>query len=279
VRAATAARNLWLRDADAFVAMSARIRDEIVSAGVPPERVALIPHGVDTSRFRPASPPERAALRSRLGLPPGVLAVWTGRLLRGKGLETLVEALARVADEAPGLQVVLVGSGVGQALSIEEELKSSVAARGLAGRVLFAGRAETVEDYLRAGDLFVFPSLTEGLGISLVEAAACGLPSIGSRTGGIVDVIEDGRTGLLVTSGDVSALADALARLARDAGAREEMGGKARARAATLFDERDAVARYRSVFAEVSSRRASACPPGRAPREGAGPPPSPASRA
>ncbi len=94
---ATAVRNLWLRDADAFVAMSRAIRDEMQAAGVPAERIALLPHSVDTERFSPADAGERAALRARLGLPGGVLAVYTGRLLRGKGLETLLEAFSTVA--------------------------------------------------------------------------------------------------------------------------------------------------------------------------------------
>src|SRR6185436_7465257 len=82
-------------------------------------------------------------------------------------------------------------------------------------------------------DIFVFPSQFEGLGISLVEAAACGLACIGSRTGGIVDVIEHGRSGLLTEPGDVAGLTDAILRLARDPGARAALGAEARAGAST----------------------------------------------
>ncbi len=130
------------------------------------------------------------------------MAVYTGRLLRGKGLEVLIEAFSAVAAERVDLQLLLVGSGDGQSLSVEPELRRRVSELGLAARVLFAGRRDRVEDWLRAADLFVFPSLYEALGISLVEAAACGLPAIGSRTGGIVDVIEDDSSGLLVPPGD-----------------------------------------------------------------------------
>ncbi len=278
-RGATAARNLWVRDADAFVAMSQAIRDEMRAAGVAAERIALLPHSVDTERFSPAGEEERAALRARLGLPGGILAVYTGRLLRGKGLETLLEAFATVAGEDPGLALVLVGAGEGQALSVEDELRRRVAEGGLAGRVLFPGRVERVEDWLRAADLFVFPSVFEALGISLVEAAACGLPAIASRTGGIVDVVEDGSSGLLVRPGDPEALASGLRALAADARRRAEMGVRARGIALSRFDERDSVDRYRALFREVSSPRASSPPGRRAPRAGAAPPPSPAARA
>jgi glycosyltransferase involved in cell wall biosynthesis len=267
VRGLVAIRNLWLRDAEAFVAMSQRIRDEITGAGVAPERVALIPHGVDTDRFRPPEPGEREALRGALGLPGGLIAVFTGRLLRGKGLETLLGAFAQVATTRPDLHLVLVGSGEGQALSVEEELKAEVGQRGLADRVTFAGRVDAVEGHLRAADLFVFPSVFEGLGISLVEAFACGLPAVASRTGGIVDVVEDGRSGLLVTPGRADELVRALASMARDAGARERMGARARARALERFDQRDATRRYVALFQEVAARSRALTPPPR-PRPG-----------
>jgi glycosyltransferase involved in cell wall biosynthesis len=251
VRGAVALRNGLLRDADAFVAMSRLIRDEMVAAGVPGERIRLLPHGVDTQRFTPASPEERASLRARLSLPAGILAVYTGRLLRGKGLETLVDALAD--PSVPGeLAAVLVGSGEGQALDATPDLRRRVAEAGLAGRVVFAGRSDRVEDYLRAADLFVFPSVFEALGISLVEAAACGLPAVASRTGGIVDVVEDGSSGLLVAPGDVRELAQALAALARDPARREAMGARAREVAVAGFDERDVLEGYRALFRELS---------------------------
>jgi glycosyltransferase involved in cell wall biosynthesis len=274
-----AARNRLLRDADAFVAMSRAIRGEMLAAGIPGERIALLPHGVDTGRFRPAAPEERWALRARLGLADGVLAAWTGRLLRGKGLETLLEAFAGVAAAVPRLHLVLVGEGEGQALSVEDELRRRAAEGGLGARVVFAGRVERVEEVLRAADLFVFPSVFEALGISLVEAAACGLAAVASRTGGIVDVVEDGRSGVLVPPGDTAALGEALRALATDEGLRGSMGREARALALARFDEQGSLDRYRALFAEVIARRAASSPPGRAPRAGAAPPPSPAARA
>ena len=253
VRGLVGLRNLWLGDADGFVAMSRKIREEMIDAGIARERIALIHHGVDTGRFRPAEPGEREALRASLGLPDGLLAVFTGRLLRGKGLETLLAAFGEVAEAEPNVHLVLVGSGSGQALSIEEHLKVEVRERGLEGRVVFAGRVDAVEGHLKAADIFVFPSVFEALGISLVEAASCGLPAVASRTGGIVDVVEDGRSGLLVTPGRARELAVSLLALVRDPSRRAQMGRRARAVALAGFDERDAVSRYLSLFREVTS--------------------------
>jgi glycosyltransferase involved in cell wall biosynthesis len=265
-------RNLLLRDADAFVAMSGRIREEFLGAGVPAEKIHHIPHGVDTGHFRPAGETERRELRRHLGLAEDArLIVYTGRLIRGKGLETLVEAFAKVAARDPRARLLLVGSGAGQALSVEGDLRRRVEEQGLASRVALPGRVEDVAGRLRAADLFVFPSEFEALGISLVEAAACGLPAVGTRTGGIVDVIEDGRSGLLVPPADSAALAAAISALLEDAARRSALGLRAREVALLRFDAEDALERYRGLFREISSRSTSP-PRGGAPRAGAGRP-------
>jgi glycosyltransferase involved in cell wall biosynthesis len=255
VRAGVRVRNLLLRDADGFVAMSRAIRSEFEAAGVRPTKIAHIAHGVDRARYRPADPAEKAALRARLGLPEGAdIVCYTGRLLRGKGLETLVDAFARVAVRRPKAHLLLVGSGEGQALSVEAELRERVECQGLATRVSFAGRVDAVEDHLRACDVFAFPSVYEALGISLIEAGSCGLPAVGSRTGGIVDVIEEGESGFLVEPGSVEGLGAALERLLADEGLRLRMGRQAVQFAALRFDFASTVVRYRSFFAEASRR-------------------------
>jgi glycosyltransferase involved in cell wall biosynthesis len=265
VRAAAWARNRLLRDADGFVAMSRRIRDEMIAAGVPPERAHLLPHGVDVERFRPVAAGEKKALRRSLGLGEhGVVVTYTGRLLQGKGLDALLSAFAPIAAGREDVSLVLVGAGEQQSLSVESELRARAAEPPLAGRVLFAGRVDDVSDWLRASDLFVLPSVFEGLGISLVEALACGLPAIGSRTGGIVDVIDDERSGFLVPPGDAGALESALRRLLDDPARRVEMGRAGRAHVLARFDERDAVAKYRALFASL----ARPWPRARAPRAG-----------
>ncbi len=250
------ARNLLFRDAAAGVAMSRLIAEEIADARFPPERIAYIPHGVDTARFRPRTAEEKAALRAMLGLPPDALVVtYTGRLLRGKGLETLVTAFARVSSREGHAHLALVGSGGGQVLSNEAELRAQVARLGLEGRATFAGRVDAVEDWLAASDVFAFPSEFEALGLSLIEASACGLPCVGTRTGGIVDVIEDGRTGLLVPPADADSLAAAIERLLADPARRAAMGAAGRARVLERFDVEISVERYRALFQELAASR------------------------
>lgn len=253
LRALVAVRNPLLRDADAFVAMSRAIGEEMRRAGAPAGRVHLIPHGVDVGRFRPAEPAEKADLRRGLGLSPdGPLAVSAGRLLRGKGLETLLEAWGEC--RAPG-QLVLVGAGDGETLSVEGELRARAARPDLAGRVVLTGRVADVAPYLRAADVFAFPSRFEALGLALIEAGACGLACLGSRTGGIVDVIEDGASGRLLPPGDVPAWTRALEEVLGEPNRRAAWGARAREVAVSRFNAESSFARYWSLFRELAGGR------------------------
>ncbi|MFI5183367.1 MAG: glycosyltransferase family 4 protein [Vicinamibacteria bacterium] len=246
-------RNRWLRDADAFVAISTRVHAEILAAGVAPERIAEIPHGVDIRRFHPASSDERRSLRLKLGLPDdGPIIVFTGRLLRGKGIDVLLGAFGRLARRHPGARLVLVGSGDGQSLSIEDEARGAAASETLMGRVSFTGRVGNVEDYLRAADVFAFPSLFEAMPLSVIEAAACGLACVASRVGGIPDVLEDGSSGRLVPPGDTEGLEAALDGLLRNADERVSLGAAARAAVLERFDFDASVEGYRALFTEVA---------------------------
>lgn len=249
LRPFVALRNLALRRADAFVAISRAIGTEMATAGVPTERIALIPHGVDTRRFRPATAEERTALRRRLGLPENeALVIFTGRLLRGKGIEVLLDAFQEVVATQRGRRLVVVGSGEGQALSVEDSIRARVASGPLAGSVTFAGRVENVEDYLRASDVFAFPSFFEAMPLSVLEAAACGLACVASAVGGIVDVIEDGRSGVLVEPGDSRGLWGAIGALLADEERRRALGSAARERARGLFDLDRSLDRYRAML-------------------------------
>lgn len=248
-------RNRLLRDAEACVTISQRTQTEFLDAGLDPDRLVCIPHGVDTERFRPAPAHERPHLREALGLPATALVyVFTGRLLRGKGLDTLHAAFERLASHEPAAYLVIVGSGEGQALSIEADLRARVAGSQHAERVRFAGRVDDVAPWLRAADVFAFPSDFEAMPLSVIEAASCGLPCATTRVGGIPDVIEHGRNGLLSAAGDVPALAEHLLRLARDPGLRLGLGQAARATVLASFDFEHTVARYRALFQELHAR-------------------------
>jgi glycosyltransferase involved in cell wall biosynthesis len=256
VRWSVALRNLLLRHADAFVAVSSRILDEHRAAGIPADRIAWIPHGVDTERYRPAGPEERRALRARLGLPEGArIVIFTGRLLRGKGVDVLIDAFAQVAGHDALAHLLVVGSGEGQALSVEDTIRSTVRRAGLDDRITFTGRVDNVDDHLRAADVFAFPSFFEALPLSVIEAASCGLACVATPVGGIVDVLDEGRSGVFVATGDVPGLAAALEALLADPERRKTLGGEAREAVRRRFDFGASVERYRSLFSELAAGR------------------------
>lgn len=258
VYVAARARNLLLKRTDAIVAISEEIGREAVRSGFEASRIHHIPHGIDTSHYAPVSALQKLALRKSLGLPEDrILATYTGRLIAGKGLETLFEAFRSLAD-LPALHLVLVGSGSEQVISIEGKLREEASLAPLAGRITFTGRVENVAAYLQASDVFVFPTLNESLGMSAVEAQACGLPAVASRTGGVPDIIEDGVTGILVPPGDARLFAEALRRLIMDAELRARYATAARKRMEAIFATEVMVARYVDLFkALAASRRAS----------------------
>ncbi len=209
--------------------------------------------GVDPGRFR-ADPAARATVRSELGIPgDAVVFIFVGRLTRDKGVLDLADAFAELAarEETPWL--LLVGPDEG-ALSAEVLERCG----RYAHRVRLTGHSAQPQHYMAASDVFCLPSYREGFGTVVIEAAATGLPAIGSRIYGITDAIEDGCTGLLVPARDVSALAGAMRRLAADENLRLAFGRKAHERALQSFSTQaltDALLEFYAVALTTGSTR------------------------
>jgi glycosyltransferase involved in cell wall biosynthesis len=159
-----------------------------------------------------------------------------------KGQLTLLEAARRLGQSHPDIHFVLVGSG-------RDETRIRDAAKDL-GNLSFTGWVENIGDYLAAFDLFVLPSLREGLGSILLDAMQFGLPIVASRVGGIIDVVEDPKNGLLVPPGESGALADAIVRLYTDAEMRNAMSAAAMQRAENYRPEL-MIERYWQLYQEI----------------------------
>jgi glycosyltransferase involved in cell wall biosynthesis len=213
-----------VRRADAFVAVSRTIRDELVGAGAPPAKVWSIGNGVDTDRFAPAAAGERAVIRRALGLPGGPLAVYAGRIAPEKGVDVLVEAWPEVVARAPAARLAVIGGGPEQA-----RVHELARALGVAGSIAFVGGVPDVAPYLRAADAAVLPSRSEGMPVALLEAMSCGLPVVATRVGGSAEVLADAPpAGWLVPAEDPRALSDALAEALLDRDAAGRRGAAAR---------------------------------------------------
>jgi glycosyltransferase involved in cell wall biosynthesis len=205
------------------------------------KHIRVVPNGVDLRSYAPGGDARAAAEWPS----PGLRLLSVGRLHPQKGHRVLLDAMS--AARAAGARLSLLVAGEG---GERPALEAQVAALGLQGGVRFAGRRD-VRPLLAAADVFVFPSLYEAVGIALLEAMACALPVVASRTGGIPEVVEDGVSGILVAPGDADDLARALIALERDPERRRRLGVAARARA-EAFDVGATVRALESVYEEVA---------------------------
>ena len=219
---------LYSRAVDGVAAISRSVADALVQAGVPRDQITIIPSGVDCEFFRPPSASERSAARNALGIAADIVAIGTvGALEERKGHRFLLDAVAQARQP---VLCLIAGEG-----SLRADLDQQTNRLEIGSRVRFLGRVDPSRALLWALDIFVFPSLWEGLGVAAIEAAACGLPAIGSNAGGIAEVVSDGETGVLVPASDSAALSEAIARLAASPEDRASMGNAARSRAAQGF--------------------------------------------
>lgn len=207
------------------IAISDAVSDHLrQDFGVPAERITVIPNGIDVRGIMSRqSPSGRHAARASLGAGQGPLLVHIGRLSDVKGQLYLIRAMPAVLKEFPQARLVIAGEGRMQAA-----LEAEIGRLGLHARVSLRREIKDTGELLDAADIFVMPSLAEGLGLSLMEAMACGCAVIGSNVGGIVSLIKDGETGILVRPADPEAIAQAVIRLASDSALRSRLGDAAR---------------------------------------------------
>lgn len=220
--------------------------DEVRRYGVPAERLTVITNGIDTKRFQPIR--NRAACRSALQIPPdGPLVGIVGRLSEEKGHTVLLEAL----QDLPHVRVVVVGEG-----ELDHPLRTAAVNLGVSDRVHFLGRRENMPEVYGALDVLALPSFSEGLPLTVIEAAACGVPIVATPVGDIPRVVINGQTGLLVEPGNPRALRDALSHVLD--GPTAEMGKAARALAVKEFGVQAMADAYDAFY-----RRALGWPPPR----------------
>jgi glycosyltransferase involved in cell wall biosynthesis len=212
------------RRVSACIAISDETRVEAIRFGVPPERIHLIPNGVNSREFHPASPEERNVARRALGLNCERLVLYVGRLVPEKNPLGLLDAWAAMDTKArEGAVLALVGDGPHR-----DEVQARAQAPDLAGSVHLAGMRSDVEIWYRAADVYVIASYNEGLSNSMIEALACGLPVISTRVSGSSILVESPAAGLVVDIGNVENLAGALESILLDKSMRTRLGENAR---------------------------------------------------
>jgi glycosyltransferase involved in cell wall biosynthesis len=253
VRSALRARDRLLRRADKFVAISDDIAEEFAAAGYGADRMIRIPNGVDLERFQPVSREAELLLRDQLGLPrKAFIFAYAGRLHRHKGLVTLLDAWRHLMAMEKSGHLVLVGENSPN-LGVETDLRHFVGEHLLRDTVPFAGGRADVLPWLQAADAFILPSQREGLSISLLEAMATGLPAVGTRTSGTIELIRPGHNGHLVAIGDAAAMTRAMADLMRHPRQAREMGRAGRVIVENEFGLDRAADRHLDLFSGLGS--------------------------
>jgi glycosyltransferase involved in cell wall biosynthesis len=204
------------------ITVSNAVKQYLVNARIPENKIVAIPTGVDLANFDP----ERYAgdIRDELGLPRNVPLIGTVAILRyKKGHRTILDAIPAVLQEMPDTHFVFAGDGP-QA----SELRAIVSEKKLSDRVHFLGLRQDIANVLKSLDIFVLTTLQEALGTAFLEAQAMGVPVIGTRVGGVPEALVEGETGLLVPPQDPSALAESILSLLRDPERRHRMAALAR---------------------------------------------------
>jgi L-malate glycosyltransferase len=216
------------RQAALFISASECIRQMLIAQDIDADRVVTVHEGIDLEHVAAAPP---VSTRETFWLPhnaPVVGAV--GALVDHKGHRVLIRAAAQAVREVPDARFVILGEG-----ERREELLREVRDLGLERHVLLPGFRPDVLSLLKTFDLFVMPSITEGLGTSLLDAMACERPIVASRVGGIPEVVVDGATGLLVPPRDPDSLAEAIVRLLEDRALAARLAGAGLARVRERF--------------------------------------------
>ncbi len=216
---------------DRYVCVSDDVRSQCIAEGIAPSRLLTILNGIDVEQFAFSGP-----------APAGKI-VAVARLSPEKDVANLVRAMAIAVRQDPGVCLEVAGDG-----PCLPELRRLVSDLGLGVCVSFLGQVRNVPGLLAQSGLFVLPSRSEGISLTLLEAMARGLPVVATRVGGTPEVVVEGQTGLLVPPGDPAALAEALLLLRRDPEAGRRMGAAGRRRVERLFDVRRMVAEYEELY-------------------------------
>src|SRR6266508_3841180 len=234
-----------------LIAISDFIRRRLIRLGIAPTKITRVYLGVELERFAP-DPEARAILGRELGFGPEDLVVASVmQLLPRKNPAVLVEACGLLAKRGVPIRLLVAGDG-----PLHSELEELGHTLGIGDRVHWLGHQARPERAMQAADLFVLTSVGEAFGLVLAEAMACGLPIVGSNSGAIPEIVEDGKTGFLVPPLSPEGFADAIDKLAHDASLRLRMGAAGRRRAQQLFSVESHVRHMLEVYEAIWRQRA-----------------------
>lgn len=243
-------RRLWPCWGDAVIAISPAVEECLTQkCKMPPEKVFMVKNSIYLEDFHFVDDAYRHATRQSHRMPDDPVIGIIARLADVKGHEVLIRAMPTIARQVPKAKLFIVGQG-----KMEEWLKRLTVELGLGDQVCFFPTVNQSLELLPLLDVFVMPSLEEGLGLSVIEAQAFGLPVVASAVGGILSLIEDGKTGVLVPPGDSAALARAVIDLLNDHTKAQEIGRRARESVISELTNKPMFNKTLHVYERVLSR-------------------------
>lgn len=212
-------------------------------------KIYEIPNCIDPKKFYKVNEEEKIKLRVKFDLPFNAkILIFTGRLLSTKGLPLLLRVWNEIQKIHSNAILLIVGSGKNLTYSCEDDIKEYVHKNKLEESVIFTGYSNNVDEYLKASDIFVFPTEDEAFGISLIEAMACGLPVITTHIGGINDIVKHNENGLLTDVGNSDQLYNCINLLLNDNNLIERIGKIAFQTIATRYSKSIVVQNYINLF-------------------------------
>jgi glycosyltransferase involved in cell wall biosynthesis len=230
---------------DVILVEGEKVRSWLLAKGERPERICLIPSGIDLQRFRPAGKPSRIMLE--LGFPPDAFIVgFSGRLAEEKAPLSFLRIAASIASGSP-IRFAMTGAG-----PLEEKVRATLRRNQLGERLHFAGMVDDVRDYLACYDVLVLPSVFDGRPTVVMEALAMGIPVIASEVGSLPDLVIHGETGFLCKPTDLRAFAGHIQWLCDHPGEYARMRQAARQFAEAHFRLEPMVSSYVQVFEKLA---------------------------
>lgn len=229
------------------IAISEAVRRHLIDDfKVDPKRVVLINTGIDSEKFKAKSAKPKSEIKKELGLKEAPVVGIIARLSSVKGHKFLISAMQKVIEKNKSAQLLIVGEG-----GEEAGLKDLAHKLGIADSVIFKKTVLDTRGPLSVMDVFVLSSVAEGLGLSILEAQAAGVPVAASDVGGISSIIKDGVTGLLVPPKDPDKLADAILKLLADKGLAARLAAAGQKSVRENFSIEDMVKKVEAVYQEV----------------------------
>jgi glycosyltransferase involved in cell wall biosynthesis len=234
---------LYQRWTDEIIVISRKIEKILIDMGIDPNKIVYIPSGVDLKRFTPEIRGEK--IRNEFNIDSFLIGT-VAALVERKGLSYFIEAARDVSKKSPTTRFIIVGDG-----SLKEKLKRYSEKLGMEERIIFAGFREDIPELIASLDVFVLSSLQEGLGVSILEAEACGKPVVASNVGGIPDCCIDGITGFLIPPRDSKALTKVIITLLQDKEKRTKMGKAGRRLVEKKFSMESMIRENEKIYFEI----------------------------